>query len=182
MEWMVFSLDDDRLSELYRAQAAAMLVYFTRRCYDAQLAVDLVAETFACAHAQRGQFRGVTAAEAQAWVWAIARHALSDALRRGHAERRALRRLGVEPPVLADEELLRVEELAGLADLRVVVAAALEQLAPEQREALRLRVVEELGYPEVAARLRISQEAARARISRGLRALSAAVDAVEADA
>jgi RNA polymerase sigma factor (sigma-70 family) len=60
----------------------------------------------------------------------------------------------------------------------VMVLAALETLAPEQREALRLRVVMELGYPAVAARLGISQQAARARVSRGLRALALSLDAV----
>jgi RNA polymerase sigma-70 factor, ECF subfamily len=176
---MVFVLGRTELAELYTTQSAAMLVYFTRRCYDAQLAVDLVGETFAAAHAKRTRFRGASEGEAAAWLWAIARNTLNDALRRGHAERRALRRMGVERLVLADAELARVEELAGLADLRVVVAAAMERLAPEQREALRLRVVQELSYPEVAARLEISQAAARARISRGLRALGVALDGAE---
>jgi RNA polymerase sigma factor (sigma-70 family) len=176
---MPFDLDRSGLAWLYETQSAAMLVYFTRRCYDAQLALDLVGETFASAQAECRRFRGASEAEAVAWVWAIGRNALTDALRRGHAESRALRRIGVQSPVLADAELHRVEELAGLADLQAVVAAAMEGLAPQQRDALRLRVVEELSYAEVAARLAISQGAARARISRGLRALGAALDVSE---
>ncbi len=74
-------------------------------------------------------------------MWGIARHVLADALRRGRAERRALDRLGVEPPCLADDELARVEQLAGLIDLKVALAGTLEQLSPARREALRLRVV-----------------------------------------
>jgi RNA polymerase sigma factor (sigma-70 family) len=72
-----------------------------------------------------------------------------------------------------------VERRAGLHDLRLMVLAALETLVPEQREALRLRVVLELDYAAVAERLGISQQAARARVSRGLRALAGSLDVAE---
>ncbi|MGO9789166.1 MAG: RNA polymerase sigma factor [Solirubrobacteraceae bacterium] len=42
---------------------------------------------------------------------------------------------------------------------------------------LRLRVVLELDYPAVAARLGVSQQVARARVSRALRSLSLVLDA-----
>jgi RNA polymerase sigma-70 factor (ECF subfamily) len=100
----------------------------------------------------------------------------NEALRRAGAERRALRRAGVQAPALHSEELARIEELAALGELRSAVAAALAELAAEQREAVRLRIVEELGYAEVAGRLGISEQAARARVSRGLRAIAAALD------
>jgi len=176
---MSFELDPDSLSALYREHAEAMLVYFARRSYDPQLALDLVAETFARAHARRRRFRGASEVEAGAWLWAIAHNVLSDALRRGRAERRALQRLGVVTPRLADDELDRIAELAGLADLRAAVADALATLVPEQREALRLRVVLELDYQTVGARLGVSPATARARVSRALRSLSAALDATE---
>jgi RNA polymerase sigma-70 factor (ECF subfamily) len=101
---------------------------------------------------------------------------LHEALRRGRAERRALARLGVEPPALEAEEQIRIEELAALGDLRSAVQGALAELGPEQREAVRLRVVDELGYAAIASRLGIPEQTARARVSRGLRALAAAVD------
>src|ERR687887_646220 len=110
------------------------------------------------------------------WVFGIGRNVLHEALRRGRAERRALRRLGVEPPVLAADEQARIEELAALGELRTAVVAALADLGSEQREAVRLRVVDELGYPAIATRLGISEQAARARVSRGLRALATALD------
>ena len=48
-----------------------------------------------------------------------------------------------------------------------------------QREAVRLRVVDELEYDELAARLSISAQTARARVSRGLRALGEAIKVME---
>jgi RNA polymerase sigma-70 factor (ECF subfamily) len=41
-----------------------------------------------------------------------------------------------------------------------------------ERRAVELRVVEELPYDDVAAALEIHPEAARTRVSRGLRALA----------
>jgi len=171
-------LDADRLAAAYERDGRRLLIFFTRRTYDAQLAVDLVAETYARAFEQRRRFAadpGDRDALA-AWVFGIGRNVLHEALRRGRAERRALARLGVEPPALEAEEQIRIEELAALGELRSAVQGALAELGPEQREAVRLRVVDELGYPAIAARLGISEQTARARVSRGLRALAAAVD------
>ncbi len=176
---MDFVIDRESLSALYRGQAERLLVFFGRRTYDAQLAMDLIGETFARAFEQRNRFRGSSEGEAVAWVWGIARNVLADALRRGNAERRALRRLGVQAPLLGSDAEAELERRAGLHDMRVMVLAALETLAPDQREALRLRVVLELDYAAVAERLGISQQAARARVSRGLRALGASLDVAE---
>jgi RNA polymerase sigma-70 factor (ECF subfamily) len=41
--------------------------------------------------------------------------------------------------------------------------------------AIELRIVRELPYPEVAAELGVSEQTARARVSRGLRALRQAM-------
>lgn len=163
-------LDADLLAAAYERDARRMLVFFTRRLYDAQLAVDVVAETYARAFELRRRFRGDPSdAEAlAAWVFGIGRNVLHETLRRGAAERRALRRVGVVAPALAAEELARIEDLAELRELRGAVAAALEELSAQQRDAVRLRVVDELDYPAVADRLGISEQAARARVSRGL--------------
>jgi RNA polymerase sigma factor (sigma-70 family) len=61
-----------------------------------------------------------------------------------------------------------------LADLRACrgrLAGALDRLRPALGEAVRLRVIAELPYEQVAARLGIPEQSARARVSRGLRAL-----------
>jgi RNA polymerase sigma-70 factor (ECF subfamily) len=171
-------LDADRLAAAYERDARRLLVFFTRRTYDAQLAVDLVGETYARAFELRRRFAGDAhdADALGAWVFGIARNVLNESLRRGAAERRALRRAGVQAPALDGEELARIEELAALGELRAAVAGALAELADEQRDAVRLRVVDELDYAAVAGRLGISEQAARARVSRGLRSLAAALD------
>jgi RNA polymerase sigma-70 factor (ECF subfamily) len=171
-------LDQEHLAAGYRRDAQRLLVWLTRRTYDPQMAIDLVAETYARAWESRRRFTGLpTDADAlAAWTWGIARNVLADALRRGQAEHRAMRRLGLEPPHLAPDEINKMQELAELGTLRATLAVALEDLSPEQREAVRLRVLDELSYPVIAARLGISEDAARARVSRGLRTLAVAME------
>jgi RNA polymerase sigma-70 factor, ECF subfamily len=174
------TLDDPGFSVLYRSAAHDVLVFFARRTYDPEAAADLMAETFAKAYLGRRRFRGSTEQEARAWLFGIARRRFAMYVRRGKAERRALRRLGLERPQLVEREYARIEELAGLDAMRGTLAEHLNRLAPAQRSALELRVVRELPYSDVANRLGISEQAARARVSRALRALGSALDGVAA--
>lgn len=160
------------LGAVYREHSRSVLVFLTRRTFDAELAMDLTAETFAQALLSRRRFHGTSVDEERAWLFGIAAHMLSRSLRRSRTEDRAMRRLGLERPGIDRDEIDAVLELAGLADLRGAVQAGLQTLSEEHREAVRLRVVEELSYEEVARRLQVSEPAARARVSRGLRALA----------
>jgi RNA polymerase sigma factor (sigma-70 family) len=159
------------ITRLYDRHARAMLAFFARRTFDPDVAVDLVAETFATAFVDRARFRGRTDTEQAAWLYGIARNLLADWHRRSHVERRALAKLGVERRALTEAEYDRIEELAALGELREGIQAGLEQLTDDHRDALRLRVVEEREYPDVARTLGISEQTARARVSRALGAL-----------
>ncbi len=121
---------------------------------------------------RRHQFRGSSAEEEQGWLYSIARSELSHYWRDGKVERIALARLGVPVPGLSDPEIERIEQLAGIAALAAELADAMAALPEEQRRAVELRVVEEHGYAEVATILGVSEQTARARVSRGLRALA----------
>ena len=163
-------------ADFYAEHSADVLVFFVRRTLDVEIARDLTAETFAEAFEDRGRFRGKTEEEARGWLFGIARHLLSRYVRRGAVERRAVERLGIRVPPVSHDDHDRIAELAGLDDLRSGIAAALENLGVDQREAIELRVVAELPYPEVARRLDVSEQTARARVSRGLRALADALE------
>ncbi len=182
-EWncKVVPLDADDIARLYQRHARSLVTYFTRRTYDAQVAVELTAETFAAAAADRAAFRGSGDEAATGWLYGIARHQLSSWYRRAQVERRATRRWGLDSPVLEDAEYERIEELAGLAELRASVAAAMSELKPRDQEAVRLRIVEERPYEDVAHALGVSEQTARARVSRALRQLAASVEASAPD-
>jgi RNA polymerase sigma-70 factor, ECF subfamily len=163
--------DPAAFARFYEAEAQHLLIFFARRTCDPHAALDLCAETFAAAYEGRKRFRGHTEDEARAWLYGIAQHRLSRFFRQGMIERRALGRLGMQVPVLGPDEFERIEDEAELPALRAQVRAGLEQISGQHQEALRLRVVDELSYEEVAERLGVSEPTARARVSRGLRAL-----------
>jgi RNA polymerase sigma factor (sigma-70 family) len=163
-------------SDVYAAKGAEVLAFLVRRTFDVEVARDLTAETFAQAFEHRKRFRGRTDAEAAAWLYGIARHLLSRYARNGVVQRKAVERLGIELTPVSDDDHQRIVELAGLADLRKTVADAFSSLPPAQREALRLRVIAERSYRDVAASLGVSEETARARVSRALRRIADVID------
>jgi len=165
--------DPEAFSAFYAEEAPRMVVFFARRVLDPEAALDLTAETFAAGFVSRRGFRGTDPRQARAWIRTIGERQLAAYLKRGYADRAMRRRLGVERPPAGEEELQRVDELASLAGLRAAVARELGDLPAGEREAVRLRVVDELEFDEVARRLTITEAAARQRVSRALRRLGA---------
>jgi RNA polymerase sigma factor (sigma-70 family) len=168
--------EPEAFARFYDQHVERLLAYLTKRVYDAEVALDLTAEVFAQAYLGRHRFRGTTHGEAKAWLYTIANRQLARYFRKGKAERRALERLGIQSPSLDEGERRRIEDLADLDGLRGELRKELERLSLADRDALELRVVEELPYSQVASRLGISEHAARARVCRGLKALAAALD------
>lgn len=165
----------DDFTRLYRRHAQPLLVFFQRRVHEPEAAADLLAETFEFAIRAGPSFRGSSAAELSGWLWSIARNVLNEQSRHDRKALRRSRRLGWARIALSDREIERIEELAGLAELRDAVGKRLEELPGVQRDAVRLRVIEDTPYAEIAQRMNTSEDTARARVSRGLRTLSAAL-------
>jgi RNA polymerase sigma-70 factor (ECF subfamily) len=163
--------DPERFTAFYEGTSQRVLVFVARRVLDAELAMEIVAETFARAYVKRAQYKGGTDAEAEAWVIRIAQREVAGYFRRSAVERKAIKRLGIEVPQLSDGDIARVEELADIEIQRERLGEAMDALPAPQRDAVRLRISEELPYPEVASRLAITEQAARARVARGLRTL-----------
>jgi RNA polymerase sigma factor (sigma-70 family) len=164
------------IGALYVRHCDELLAFFVRRTRDTEIALDLWGETFAQALAGRGRYRGGSEEEAGAWLYGIARRLLAGYYRRGSAERRAMLRLGIERPTIDSDTEAEILRRAGLSDMRQTISAGLAMLSEDAREAVTLRIVEELSYPDLAVRLAISEQAARMRVSRGMRALSRLLD------
>jgi RNA polymerase sigma factor (sigma-70 family) len=159
------------LNALYDEHARDLLGYLARRCGDSQLAMDLLGATFLAAFENRERCRARHERERVAWIYRIAANAFVDHLRRGAAEQRALARIRSDLRALSPTESQEIERLSASDELEQRVVAAFGELSDEQRAAIWLRVVEERPYPEVSRALGLSDQAARARVSRGLRAL-----------
>jgi RNA polymerase sigma-70 factor (ECF subfamily) len=158
-------------TELYRRHAEDLLRYFARRTLDPEAAAELTAETFAQAFASRTTYRD-TGANGVAWIYGVARHQLGRFFRAGRVDRAARRRLGMPERELPPADFERIEDLVDFAPIRGAIAEALETLREDHRLALRLRVIEQRSYPEVARELSCTEENARQRVSRGLRRLA----------
>jgi RNA polymerase sigma-70 factor (ECF subfamily) len=165
-EALLAAADAAGFETFYLRHVTALLGFFARRTRDPELAADLTAETFAAALAGRRGYRRESGAAA-AWLYGIAMHKLADAQRRGCAEQRARRRMGMERLELDDEDYARIESLAEAEG----AGALLEVLAPDQREAVRAHVMEGRDYAEIAAAYGTSETVVRKRVSRGLAAV-----------
>jgi RNA polymerase sigma-70 factor (ECF subfamily) len=166
-EELLLSGEPEDFGFFYDRYVRSLLAYFQRRTRDPEAAADLTAETFAAALAARLRFEARTV-PASVWLFAIAHHKLTDFIRRGSAEDRMRRRLGVErvPVGAEDAEMIRLlgEEVA----FQIV-----GELPPEQRDAVRAHVLEDRDYRDIARAGMTSEATVRKRVSRGLSALRA---------
>jgi RNA polymerase sigma factor (sigma-70 family) len=165
---------------LFERHAEPMLAFFARRTLDAEAAAELVAETFAEAFSSRSRFRD-QGVEGAGWLYGIGKHLLSRYFRAGAVEARARRRLGMPERTVNDDDYERIEELIDFERIGGVVLEALSTLPEDQREAVRLRVIDGRDYRRVADALGCTEPTARARVSRGLRRIASQVKATEQD-
>jgi RNA polymerase sigma-70 factor (ECF subfamily) len=159
--------DPAAFGELYRRHAEALHSWFAQRL--AWAAADLTAETFARAWLARRRFRDDRDGSARPWLLGIARNVLRDSVRRDRVETKARERLGLPLQLAPDAAFGDVEERLSP---RPELATALAGLSGPERQAVELRVVDELPYDQVASRLGIRPAAARLRVSRALRRLA----------
>ena len=157
--------DADAFAEVYDRYVRQVFTWARARV--GEHAADLTAEVFARAWLSRRRFRAGDGAPALPWLLGIAQNVLRDSLRKRRVEDAARRRLGL-PTTIADSEIDAVNERLSLTR---TARQAVSALPEADRELLRLRVIEERPYRDIAARLRCTPQAARLRVSRLLRQL-----------
>lgn len=154
-------IDAAEFEELYAATARDVLAYVRRRSGgDAE---DVVAEVYAVAWRRRADLPGP--ALRRAWLFGVARTLLKA------EQRRRARELGLVGE-LADDPEPTVPVPAEGGRAAKIVAGALERLAPNDREVLRLAAWEGLTSPELAVALGIRPGTARVRLHRARRTLA----------
>lgn len=162
--------DPSAFSELYERHVGEIYRWLRRRLDWA--ASDLTAETFARAWLGRGRFRDERDGSVLPWLLGIASNVLADTVRRDRIETRARERLGLPLDLASEDGFTAVDERLSP---RAALAQGLGSLPRHERDALELRVVDELSYTQVAKRLAIRPAAARLRVSRALRRLALSV-------
>jgi RNA polymerase sigma factor (sigma-70 family) len=164
-EDLLLSGDAEDFGLFYDRYVDMLLGYFARRVHHPETAADLTAETFAAALVARRRFRRAST-PAVAWLFGIAQHKLADSRRRGAAEDRAQRRLGMERVPVGEEDAEMINMLGSDAAWQLI-----DELPPGQREAVRAHVIDERSYGEIAVTTETSEAVIRKRVSRGLGAL-----------
>jgi RNA polymerase sigma factor (sigma-70 family) len=155
--------DDESFGEFYVRYNAVLLAYLVRRIKQPELAVDLMAESFASALiAARDTNRSLPTVPV-AWLFLIAKNHAIDASRRGIVEATAREALRLEPLELEDSDIEHVLEIAAGAELRRDVA---KRLTAAEWEAFQAYVFEDEPYPAIAVRLECSEAVVRKRVSR----------------
>ena len=160
--------DPEAFAAFYRRHLRSVLAYLVHRTGRRDLAADLAAETFAAALQSLPSYK---AGNARGWLFAIASNKLTDSARRGAVVSRSRQELGLPVRELSDPELERAEELVDAQRMAADLDALLAELPPDQRAALRERIVEERDYHELAAEWECSEAVVRQRVARGLSAL-----------
>ena len=152
--------------------------FVRRRGVEASEVEDVVQEIVLLIHRARQTWRADRPFDP--WMWAIARNASTDALRRQTLERsrhdHAPDRFGDGMEALAaagrsgdPEQQLTAQELTP------ALVEALSALPASQRQAVELLYLEQLSVSEAAARAGVSRSALKVRAHRGSRALRAAL-------
>jgi RNA polymerase sigma-70 factor, ECF subfamily len=166
------SEDPQAFREFYDRYAVWIRSWFLRHTGAETASLDLTAETFAQAwHASR-RFRDEANGSGAPWLFGIARNLLRQYHKHNRIESAARARMGLEVSFADCEDYERVDDRSEAGALAPLLRHALRGLPAEQRRALELRIVHGLPYEAVAVRLQCSQNAARLRVSRALRALT----------
>ena len=163
--------DQTSFEALYDRVAQRLLLYLARRVRDPDAAADLWAECWAVGFESWPRCRAAGPAEAEAWMFGVARHQLAAYCRTGAIKRRALEKLGWAAPPLGADDREWIDRAVDLETLSPALDEALAELPQKRRQAVQLRVVEDLPYDAIAKRLGCSEQTARAHVSRGLRRL-----------
>jgi RNA polymerase sigma factor (sigma-70 family) len=159
-------------AEVFRSELPGLHRYIRRRV-GRDAADDISAAAFAAAYAGWSRFDATR--PVRPWLYGIA----TNLLRRHHRDEerklRAYARTGVDPVGSGDESEI-VRRLDAGAQQRVL-ASALADLRPEEREILLLHAWADLGYDEIAAALSIPAGTVKSRLHRARDRLRNRLDA-----
>jgi RNA polymerase sigma factor (sigma-70 family) len=153
---------------LYERRHELVLAFLLKRTRNPEVAMDLMAETFAAALVALLDRPPAIAGSAAPWLLTIARNTMIDSYRRGRVESAARERLALEPVQIDDSDVERVLRIAAETDLLIALS---EELPADQFDALRARVLDERGYEEIARELACSAAVVRKRVSRAIATL-----------
>lgn len=152
--------DADAFEQLvvsYRDQAFRLAL---RMCGSEADADEVAQEAFLSAWKALPNFRGES--QFSTWLYQLTTHAAIDLMRR---EKRQIAAADITE-VSAADPAPSPQQQAEQSEQREIVRDAILQLAPEQREVVVLRFMEELSYEEIGAVLKLPSGTVKSRLNR----------------
>ncbi len=166
--------DAQAFGVFYHRHVDGIMSYFWVRTRDHTLVADLTAETFATALSSIDTFDQGRGNPSQ-WLHGIAANILSKFWRRQRITSRARQRLEMVELTAPTSGWTEIEEADSRLD-QDRLDAALKRVPSKNREAVRLRIIEQMSYEQIGQQLGCKPGAARVRVLRGLRRLRSEFD------
>lgn len=160
--------DRQAFEAYYRRNAPWLEIRLRRRCGDADIAADVVQETFLAVWRAAASYRG--SGQSGGWLWSIATRRLIDAHRR-----RVARATVVGEPTEDVAPVPSAEETALASTYDARLATALAGLAPELRAVLQATVLDGLSTREASVLLDMPEGTVKSRAARARRQLREAL-------
>jgi RNA polymerase sigma factor (sigma-70 family) len=155
--------ESEAFGAFYREHRGAVLGFLRVRVPSAELAADLMCETFTRALVAVHDNGSELPVVPIAWLLTIARNLLIDAVRRGRVEDATRRQLAMQPLELGNRDLEAIEQAASEAD---VLRLLRDVLPADQAQAFAARVLDDREYAEIARELKTSESVVRKKVSR----------------
>jgi RNA polymerase sigma-70 factor (ECF subfamily) len=166
---------DEEFKRFFTKYFQPVYYFFIRRGFPREECCDLAQETFLRAYKGIGHFRGE--ASFQTWLFQIATNLWRNEVRHHMAEKRDAFEVSLEAeadkgrPIQADRRLPGESEPSSpldellLDERKRVMREALDNLPPQMRRCVLLRIDQNLKYREIAAVMQISIETVKSQIS-----------------
>ncbi|HWN41745.1 MAG TPA: sigma-70 family RNA polymerase sigma factor [Thermoanaerobaculia bacterium] len=152
--------------DLYQRYYRPVVAFFLRRGVPIEESRDLAQETFLRVFKNMDSFRGESAVET--WLFQIAGNLYKNTLRSLQAQKRDAQEVSLESAEAGVVELRSKEgdALRGILteERSRLLRAALEDLPPQMRQAVYLRVDGDLKYREIAELMHVSIETVKAHL------------------
>lgn len=153
--------DADAFEQLVVAYRDQVFRLALRMCGSEADADEVAQEAFLSAWKALPNFRGES--QFSTWLYQLTTHAAIDLMRR---EKRQIAAADDITEVSAADPAPSPQQQAEQSEQREIVRDAVLQLAPEQREVVVLRFMEELSYEEIGAVLKLPSGTVKSRLNR----------------
>jgi RNA polymerase sigma-70 factor (ECF subfamily) len=167
--------EEEKLQSLFQSYFRPVFHFFLNRGLPREECLDFAQETFLRVCRSLDEFRGESSI--QTWLFRIATNLWRNEVRRQMAEKREAREVSLEgalaggEPITADRRFMGWAEPSGPLDglledeRRKMLRQALDELPPQMRRCILLRIDQNLKYREIAELMKISIDTVKSQIS-----------------